>query len=262
MSGLLELVMDPRRLQTNYQPIVRCGSTNYPVAFVECLIRGPKGTNLEVPDVLFEYSRRKHVEASLDMVALRCFLSEMKWLCRLPFSVNFHASTLSLDRMAASRIIGELQEAGIFPHRLYVEVIETVPELNLDHFLFNLSVLKQAGCTILLDDFGNGYSNLNLLRYIRPDIVKIDRGLLPYNFRDEHAVACFNAAIKCAQTVTAEVLVEGIETSQQLQASEDLRIDYAQGFYFSKPVSAVEVQDWLWSLTDQASDVSSRSKSA
>jgi EAL domain-containing protein (putative c-di-GMP-specific phosphodiesterase class I) len=252
MSALLERVLDPKQLQTHYQPVVRCGTGNYPFAFVECLIRGPKGTNLEIPDVLFEYARRKHVEATLDMLALRCFLSEMSWLCGLQFSVNFHASTLSRDRVISSRIIGELQEAGIVPQRLYIEVIETVPELNLDHLLYNLSRLKEAGCTILLDDFGAGYSNLHLLRHIRPDIVKIDRGLMPYDFRDHHSITCLSAAVKCGQAMASRVLVEGVETRQQLQLAEDLEVDYAQGFYFSKPLSLGEVQDWLWSFTDES----------
>ena len=252
MSPLLELILDQKQLQTHYQPIVRCNTGNHPFAFVECLIRGPKGTNLEIPDVLFEYARRKHVESTLDMLALRCFLSEMTWLCGLQFSVNFHASTLSRDRVISSKIIGELQNADISPTRLFVEVIEAVPELNMEHLLYNLAALKEAGCTILLDDFGIGYSNLHLLSKIKPDIVKIDRGLMPYNFQDKHAVACFKAAVKCGEAMAKQVLAEGIETRQQLELVEDLGVDLAQGYYFSKPLSLNDVQEWLWSFTDES----------
>jgi EAL domain-containing protein (putative c-di-GMP-specific phosphodiesterase class I) len=246
MSRLLELALDRNELQTRYQPIVDCRRAGTPTAMVECLIRGPRGTNLFNPQVLFEYARRKRVEHTLDVLAFRCFLGELSWFCDLPFSVNFHASTLSRDGGIVAQILSLLQDSGIAAHLLHIELIESAPEIDVSVLMRNLNDLRQARVQIALDDFGVAYANLRLLDIIRPEIVKIDRSFLPADASGLSAPSCFSAALQCAHTMGARVVAEGVETAEQLAYVRSLEVDYAQGFYFERPMEVGQLQKWLW----------------
>jgi EAL domain-containing protein (putative c-di-GMP-specific phosphodiesterase class I) len=246
MSGLLKLALDPNQLQAKYQPLVDCRCAGTPIVMVECLIRGPRDTNLFNPQVLFEYARRKHVEHALDLLAFHCFLGELSRTCDIPFSVNFHASTLSRDRGIVAQILALLQESGVPARLLHIELIESAPEINVSMLVRNLNDLRQAEVQIVLDDFGVAYANLHLLDIVRPEIVKIDRSLLPVGTTDPTAPTCFLAAVKCAQTVGARSVAEGVETAEQLAYVRSLEVDYAQGFYFDRPMDISQLQNRLW----------------
>jgi EAL domain-containing protein (putative c-di-GMP-specific phosphodiesterase class I) len=99
---------------------------------------------------------------------------------------------------------------------------------------------------IALDDFGVAYANLHLLDIVRPEIVKIDRSLLPAGATDPSAPNCFLAAAKCAQTIGARSVAEGVETADQLAYVRSLEVDYAQGFYFDRPMEISQLQNRLW----------------
>ena len=241
MSRLMDLALDPKQLQLNYQPIVDCQAPHTPIAGLECLIRGPRGTNLFSPQVLFEYARRRRFEHTLDMLAFRCFVRELSWLCDVPFSINFHASTLSRDREIVEQILFSLLEASIDPCRLQIELIESAPEINLGLLVRNLSDLRQRGVRFALDDFGVAHSNLRLLSIVQPEIVKIDRSLLPSDVSGID-VACFLSALESARGVGANIVAEGIETISQLEFVRSLGVPYAQGFYFHRPINFQELE--------------------
>jgi EAL domain-containing protein (putative c-di-GMP-specific phosphodiesterase class I) len=216
------------------------------MVMVECLIRGPRNTNLFNPQVLFEYARRKRVEHALDLLAFRCFLGELSRTCDMPFSVNFHASTLSRDREVVAQILSLLQASGVPARFLHIELIESVPAINVSMLVRNLNDLRQGGVQIALDDFGVAYANLHLLDIVRPEIVKIDRSLLPAGATDPAAPTCFLAAVKCAQIIGARSVAEGVETAEQLAYVRSLEVDYAQGFYFDRPMEISQLQNRLW----------------
>jgi EAL domain-containing protein (putative c-di-GMP-specific phosphodiesterase class I) len=245
MSRLMDLALDPKQLHPRYQPIVDCQDPLTPIVTLECLIRGPQGTNLFNPAVLFEYARRKRFEHTLDLLAFRCFLGELSWLCDVPFSINFHASTLSHDREVVQQVLVPMREAGINPGRMHIELIESTPEINVGLLLQNLADLRKAGVRLALDDFGVAHANLHLLGIVQPEIVKIDRSLLPVDDSDRNAV-CFLAAVRSARTVGARIVAEGIETASQFEYVRSLGVTYAQGFYFHKPLEFNELEDGLY----------------
>src|SRR5437764_6091763 len=144
MSRLTELALDPNQLQLNYQPIVDCQELLTPIDWLECLVRGPLGTNLFSPRVLFEYARRKRFEHTLDLLAFRCFVRELSWLCDVPFSINFHASTLSRAREIVQHILFPLLEAGVDPNRLQIELLESAADLDVGLLVRKLHDLRQS----------------------------------------------------------------------------------------------------------------------
>lgn len=243
----MDLALDPKQLQLNYQPIVDCQDPHTPIEGLECLIRGPRDTNLFSPLVLFEYARRKRFEHTLDLLAFRCFVRELSWLCDVPFSINFHTSTLSRDREIVEQILFPLAEAGIDPSRLQIELIESAPEINAGALVRNLSDLRQKGVRFALDDFGVAHSNLRILSIVQPEIVKIDRGLLPRDGSRADA-ACFLSALESARGVGANIVAEGIETISQLEFVRFLGITYAQGFYFHRPINFQELEKRIYGM--------------
>src|SRR5690242_7155897 len=99
--SFLDTVLDARSVTTVFQPVFETNASAEPAAtvhFVECLARGPKGTNMESPGVLFEYARRKGQEAALDRVCIEAALREIGTSGYRPtISVNVHASTLERE---------------------------------------------------------------------------------------------------------------------------------------------------------------------
>ena len=247
VSRLSDLALNPRQLHARYQPIVDCQDVHTPIVNLECLIRGPRGTNLASPQVLFEYARRKRFEDTLDLLAYHCFLNELSWLCDVPFSINFHASTLSHNREVVKHILGPLEESGVTPNHFYIELVESTPEINVELLVQNLSDLRAAGVRFAIDDFGIAHANLHLLGIVQPEIVKIDRSLLPADEKDRNA-AYFQAAVNSARTVDAKIVAEGIESQAQFEYVRSLGVTYAQGYYFHRPLEFRELEERLGAM--------------
>ena len=124
-DSLLDDVLTPGRLSAVFQPILEIGPWGTSLHAFECLTRGPAGTNLESPDVLFEYARRKHAEAAVDHACVETALRASRSLppeSRL--SLNVHASTLSRDHEFIVFIGDMVEVCGIGLDRLVIEVVE------------------------------------------------------------------------------------------------------------------------------------------
>jgi EAL domain-containing protein (putative c-di-GMP-specific phosphodiesterase class I) len=100
--------------------------------------------------------------------------------------------------------------------------------------------LKMLPVQLLLDDFGTGYSSLGHLHRFPVDTVKIDRSFLARDPLDPSGSNVLAAVVSLAQNLGKGVIVEGIETAEQVERLRKLRCPHAQGFYFSKPVDAIE----------------------
>ena len=108
-----------------------------------------------------------------------------------------------------------------------------------------LSALSQLGISIAMDDFGTGYSSLSYLRSYPFDVVKIDRSFVQDIPRDQGDRELVNATITMAHGLGMKVLAEGVETADQLQQLADMGCDMAQGYLFSRPISAEEMSEKL-----------------
>ena len=103
--------------------------------------------------------------------------------------------------------------------------------------------LKKFGCSFAMDDFGTGYSNLSRIAKADFELIKIDKSLLWPCFKDNGSEGTRNAKILLENMISMllkmgrKIVVEGIETKEQFEYLERLGITYAQGFYFSKPLS-------------------------
>ncbi|ATA23978.1 histidine kinase [Brenneria goodwinii] len=159
----------------------------------------------------------------------------------IPISVNVTVSDLSSPGFA-DRLEDQILASALTPADLRIECLETEKVLESDIALNELNILKLRGFKILLDDFGAGYSNINYLRRIPIDIIKLDRSLISRITTDTGSRIIVKNIIVMLKELDYIVLAEGVEDEETAQMLKEFGCDEAQGYFFSKPVSAKQIQ--------------------
>lgn len=108
-----------------------------------------------------------------------------------------------------------------------------------------VNCLKARGFTLLMDDFGSGYSSLNMLKDIAVDIIKIDMGFLRREENPRHSESILEAIVSMARILKLRVIAEGAETKEQVDFLKNVGCDYAQGYYFYRPMPIEDLRTVL-----------------
>jgi diguanylate cyclase (GGDEF)-like protein/PAS domain S-box-containing protein len=157
----------------------------------------------------------------------------------LSISVN-----VSSRRFAQSDLVENvkeiLQETGLSPKCLQIEITESTMMRNLNRTADTLSQLSALGVRIALDDFGTGYSSLSYLQELPITTLKIDRSFVSRIGAENDSREIVRAVITLAESMKMNVVAEGVETSEQLEQLAQVGCQYCQGFLFSKPTHAGE----------------------
>src|SRR5262245_18177047 len=157
---LLDHIVRPGALTVAFQPVYDVVNQKPQVHYLEALIRGPQGTSVEPPEVLFEYARRKNSSALVDAACVRSALNDARVLPpSTRIGLNVHASTLSLDPESLNVVGDRASVNGIDPARLVIEIVEHAPPWDVAGFRNGLNGLRAIGARIALDDIGLGHSN-------------------------------------------------------------------------------------------------------
>ncbi|TRZ36174.1 EAL domain-containing protein [Niallia circulans] len=135
-----------------------------------------------------------------------------------------------------------IEEAGVEPCDVQLEITESVLTNYLDEAIDKLNLLKSNGLTIAIDDFGTGYSSLSVLRKMPIDRLKIDQSFIRDLQKDQEIVALI---ISMANKLGMHVTAEGVETLEQCKQLKDLHCSEMQGYFFSKPITAEEMEGYL-----------------
>jgi EAL domain-containing protein (putative c-di-GMP-specific phosphodiesterase class I) len=152
-------------------------------------------------------------------------------------TVNLSARQLA-DPQIVHEVAAALADAQLDPHRLVLEITETVLMQDRDAAASTLWQLKSLGVRIAIDDFGTGYSSLAYLRRFPIDMLKVAREFVDGLGRDANDDAITRAIVELAGTLGLLTIAEGIETTQQQEHVAALGCDLAQGYLFSRPVDA------------------------
>ena len=243
---LLQFETDLRRaierdeLRVHYQPIVSLRTGE--VHGVEALLRWQRGAELVGADEIITLAEETGLILPIGDWVLREALRQLRaWDEKgigggtLTMHVNLSARQL-LQPDVVERVRAALDESGVAPTRLHLEVTESVLIESADAAEVLLRALRSIDVGLSLDDFGTGYSSLSSLRQFPFDLLKIDRSfLLDADARRGDDIVRTIASL--ARLLGMEVTVEGIETAEQAARMRELQVDYAQGFYFGKPVA-------------------------
>ena len=138
---------------------------------------------------------------------------------------------------------GLIEKYDIRPDRLNLEITETALMSDFDKNMEILKQLQEYGFKIEIDDFGSGYSSLNMLKDISADVLKIDMGFLRASENEAKGMDILESIIVLAGKLGMDVITEGVEMEKQLTMLSNMGCGIFQGYYFSKPIPTNEFED-------------------
>jgi EAL domain-containing protein (putative c-di-GMP-specific phosphodiesterase class I) len=239
----LPAAIENGELELHYQPIVDARSRQ--VVSLEALVRWrhPRKGLVQPDDFISIAEETGLIVALGDWVLRQACRDAQSWPSHIRLAVNFSAKQFTLNPTLADSIRRTVAEEGLEPGRLEVEITETTL-MEAQDALTQLRAISDGGIRISLDDFGTGYSSLSYLRKFPVDKVKIDRSFA----RDMHEApsrAVIGAVAHLARELRIELVMEGVETEEQLQALAAHDVHLIQGFLFSTPKPILEILPML-----------------
>jgi len=160
-----------------------------------------------------------------------------------------------LDPNLVNVIRGLLEETGIQPHLLELEITESVMSHDMDSALEKLTAIRNLGVRLAIDDFGTGYSSLSQLKRFPIDVLKIDRSFIKGIPSDKEDIAITEAILALAGSLGVRIVAEGVETAEQQTFLQRHDCHEMQGFYFSRPIPPEDFARLLRSHTTSAAPV-------
>lgn len=165
----------------------------------------------------------------------------------LPISVNASRIDFYRDNLY-EHIIELLKEYNLASKYLELEVTESAYATDEDIIYTTLEQLQDAGVTILIDDFGSGYSSFNMMKEAPVDVLKLDMVFLKDIDNNGRGKTIVKHMVRLANELMIPVIAEGVETKEHLALLQEIGCDYAQGYYFSKPIPLEEYDHMVQSV--------------
>ena len=235
MISIVDRLQQPDAIRIEFQPIVRVEPDRIELYAIEALTRGPRGTSVERPEVLFEYARRKGIESAVDLRCIREAFAAWTLMPGRPLlSVNVHGATLAGVDGFADRILGLAAEHGLPPDHLMFELIEFRAPWVIETFLATLDELRAAGVRIAVDDLGVGASNYQMIVDCRPDHIKIDRHIIHGCSQNHWRRAVLESIATLGRSCGSRPIAEGVETIADLETLLEVGIDTVQGWLYAR----------------------------
>ena len=151
-------------------------------------------------------------------------------------SVNVSGLQIS-DTKIVAIIKDALQNSGLAPNKLIIEITETLVMEDLERGLQVLEAIRDIGVSVSIDDFGTGYSSLSYLKKFPISELKIDQSFLRGFPANDEDTAIVRAIIALAHSLDLYVTAEGVETQEQVNGLKNISCELLQGYYFSKPLA-------------------------
>jgi diguanylate cyclase (GGDEF)-like protein/PAS domain S-box-containing protein len=232
-----------RQFRIHYQPVVQL-DTRRIVSF-EALLRWDHPTQgLISPYRFIEAAEDTGVLVSIGhWLIVQACRQLREWEVNNPSTQPMNVTVnVSARQFADARLVNDLQDAlqetGIDPARLQLEMKESIASADPKLTITVLSHLKHMGIRVVLDDFGTGAMSLVQLTQFPVDALKIDRTLIRDMQADKTASDVVELIMTMAHKMKYRVIAEGVETARQLERLTELGCEYGQGYYFSQPMEA------------------------
>ena len=242
LSNELKEALDNDALRLFYQPII--GLASGKIEGFEALIRwNHPSKGFISPETFIPIAEDSGLilEISRWVVLEACrFLEKIKETYPTDdffMSVNFSATDFS-DASFKSYIQYVLNETGIRPEQLHLEITERLLMSNPSSARDTLDECRKEGMLVSIDDFGTGYSSLSYLHHFPIDILKIDRSFINNMVEDQSAMELVRSIVSLGHNMKMKIIAEGIETEEQAQMLRGIGCDQAQGFMYAKPMPA------------------------
>jgi diguanylate cyclase (GGDEF)-like protein/PAS domain S-box-containing protein len=243
----LRRAVDRRELELFYQPIIDLQSGR--LVSLEALVRWRHPDRGRMgPDEFIPVAEETGVILQIGAWVVRTAAEQLsRWRGRFPkhsslsVCVNLSARQLSQPDLV-EQIERVVLDAGLTAGALHLEITESAVMENADTATVILGRLKAAGVHLSLDDFGTGYSSLSHLHRFPLDALKIDRSFVGRMTEDDRSRQLVHTILTLSRSLGVAAVAEGIETSEQLELLRTMQCGYAQGFHFSEPVPAEQLE--------------------
>lgn len=226
----------------------------------EALIRwNSKEFGFVFPDQFIPIAEKNGFVVELDFFILEEVCRAMRrWIDRglTPVVISVNQSRLHLNNDDYIWRLREIVDKYGIPYEyIELELTESVFTENADLMLKIMQKLHEIGFKLSIDDFGSGYSSLNMLKDIPADVVKIDREFFNGTVNSQKGRAVISTVVDLAKNLDMQVISEGVETVEQVDFLQDIECHMVQGYYFAKPMPIKEFEElWTKDLAEAANE--------
>jgi diguanylate cyclase (GGDEF)-like protein len=236
----LKRAIAAKELTMNYQPIVEAATGT--ISSVEALVRWTSPTHGSIsPDVFVSIAEECGMMADLGRFVINQSIKDARRWPELSTAINISPAQLRSSTII-NDLVGPCRLYGVSPERITIEITESVLMASDDRTLRVLHDLKSKGFVLALDDFGTGYSSLSYIRDFPFDRLKIDRSFVKGLSVNDRALAIIKGVVNFGKILGREIVAEGIETEQEMQAMQAAGCTHLQGFLFSRALPADHIE--------------------
>lgn len=245
----MEIALQKGEFVVYYQP--KCEMETGRIIGAEALVRwNSPERGLVNPKEFVELFERNGFILEMDMYVWEQVCQDIsRWRLKgeplMPISVNVSQVHL-YDHRFTVKLQALVEKYQIPPALLELEITESACAQNVQQLQRVIEVLREQGFTILMDDFGSGYSSLNILQAINVDILKMDMQFLAGGQKGGNIV---EAVVRMAKWLNLEVIAEGVQTREQVEFLLGVGCKYAQGYYYYEPMSQSDFEKLLLDKT-------------
>lgn len=235
--------------RVHYQPLVSL--QNSEIVGFEALTRWQRPQGIVMPGEFIKVADEIGITLPINRQLLREACEQVRrwhatFSLRAPLSISANITAKQFAQPDLAAEIGEiLQETGIDPSWVDLEITENITMADAERSAVVLSQLKGLGVRLSIDDFGTGYSSLSRLRRFPVDTLKIDRTFVSRMDTDDETREIVRIIVMLAHSLGLKVVAEGIERQQQMATLKQLGCELGQGYLFSKPVDAATMEQLL-----------------
>ena len=229
----LQRIVFERDINMVYQPIVslRNGQT----LGYEALARGPSDSFFSSPANLFTFAEQYNLTYNLEMLCREKGIESFRKNNDDKLFLNINPQVLNESVSARGSILGRLQQRGIEPRNVVMELTERSAIIDYQQFTKVIDYYRRQGLMLAIDDVGTGYSNLQTVAELRPEYIKIDMSLIRgVNFSPSKK-ALLETIVNFAERINARLIAEGVETLEELKSLMEIGVSYGQGYLIARP---------------------------
>ncbi|MBX7220105.1 MAG: EAL domain-containing protein [Blastocatellia bacterium] len=235
-SNWLWDLLDDQRLTSFFQPIFYAHNPARVYA-QEALLRGfDRDGTMVNPSQIFRIARGAGMVSQVDLAARHSAIAQAaRHKVRTPVFINFPPTAIFDPAHCFRATVQAIEAVGMTPRDVVFEVTELDHTENTQYLQGVLNFYRSAGFRIAIDDLGSGYSSLNLIHQLRPDIVKLDMELTRNVHADSYKGLLTRKILEITQELNIMTVSEGIETEEEYRWLREHGTMFVQGYYFAKP---------------------------
>ena len=250
-ENYLRTAIDLDEFEVYYQPIMSIKNRN--IKGFEALIRwNSKALGFIMPDQFIPLTEKTGLINEIGLIVLEkaCqFISNLnkQLSSNMTMSVNISVIQLMEDNFV-NRVLSIIDRYELAHESILLEITESITLESNENVIAKLFYLRNQKIGISLDDFGTGYSSFKNLIRLPINNIKIDKAIMKDSMSNEHVYNLLESVVDFAHKINISVVAEGIEDLVYLERSENMKVDYVQGYYFSKPKHEDEIIELIEDL--------------